>query len=536
MRFCCVAMLSLIPLIGQEMPHMHGAPSGLGHVEFPITCASDAQARFNRAMALLHSFEYEEAERSFRDVARSDPKCAMAFWGIAMSHYHPLWTPPSGAELAEGRSAIASALSAGPRTPRERAYIDALAIFYAEPGQRLYRERALAYEKAMESLHRQFPDDAEAAILYALALNATIDPTDKTYANQRKAGALLEPLFDQNPEHPGVAHYLIHSYDYPGLAAGALEAARSYAQIAPDSPHALHMPSHIFTRLGLWEECVHSNIAATDSGRNYSRAHYPGAAWSEQLHAMDYLVYAYLQMDRDRDAAGVLAELATIRKTEPADFKAAHTFAASPARYVLERSRWSEAARLKLEPDGFPWEKFPWAMAIHYFARTIGAARSGSTTEASQALAHLRAAVAASGTGELEWKNATEAMQLAAVAWVEHAEGGDEKALTTARQAADLEDSSEKRPVTPGAVLPARELLGDLLMEVGRPDEALMQYERSLQVAPKRLYALVGAARAARRTKNFDKARTYYIAVLDQCADRSGKTPREALLFLTGGH
>ena len=360
-----VIMAATMSPLGAQESHQHaGGVARLGKVHFPVSCAPEAQQPFHRALALLYSFEYEESAKAFQQTATTDPNCAMAHWGVAMTYYHPLWAPPDAEELAKGQAAIEKALAVGTKTDRERAYIDALSTFYRDWQTQSHRSRALAYEKAMEELHRNFPDDAEAAIFYALALNGTLVPTDKTYANQRKAGAILEPLYRQQPDHPGIAHYLIHSYDFPGLAEGALNAARRYAGIAPESPHALHMPSHIFTRLGLWEECRRSNIAAARAGRNYSRAHFPGAAWSEQLHAMDYLVYAYLQTGRDREARGVLEELSAVSKTQPEDFKAAYTFAASPARYALERGKFAEAAKLSLGPASFPWTRFPWAAAI----------------------------------------------------------------------------------------------------------------------------------------------------------------------------
>jgi len=528
-----------VGLVSAQESHQHaGGTARLGKVHFPVSCAVQAQQPFKRALALLHSFEYEESAKAFQQAVAADPGCAMGHWGVAMTYYHPLWAPPDPKELAEGHAAIEKAAAAGPKTDRERAYVAALGAFYRDWRTQSHRSRALAYEKAMEELHRNFPDDAEAAIFYTLALNGTLDPTDKTYANQRKAGAILEPLFRQQPDHPGIAHYLIHSYDFPGLAAGALDAARRYAGIAPESPHALHMPSHIFTRLGLWEECRRSNIAAARAGRNYSRTHFPGAAWSEQLHAMDYLVYAYLQTGRDREAKGVLDELSTVSKAAPADFKAAHTFAASPVRYVLERGKFAEAAKLSLAPASFLWGRFPWAAAIVSFAQTIGAARSGDLQGARTNLEKLDVlASQVKERGQLDWQSATDTLRQAAQAWVEHAGGNDSEALRLARAAADLEDSTEKHPVTPGPVLPARELLADLLLELKQPQAALTEYEKSLGSAPNRFYALLGAARAARQAGQSQKARVHYAAllrVIGNSRDRAAETG-EARAFVAGG-
>lgn len=522
--------------VGAQESHRHGGAAGrLGKVHFPVSCR--AQQPFDRALAFLHSFEYEESAKAFQQLAAAEPSCAMAYWGEAMTFYHPLWMPPDAKELAQGQAAIEKALAAGAKTDRERAYIGALAAFYRDWRNQSHRSRALAYEKAMEEIYRRFPDDTEAAVFYTLALNGTIVPTDKTYANQRKAGAILEPLFRRQPDHPGIAHYLIHSYDFPGIAAGALDAARRYARIAPESPHALHMPSHIFTRLGFWEECRSSNIAAANAGRNYSRRHFPGASWSEQLHAMDYLVYAYLQTGYDREAKSVLDELST-SKAEPPDFKAAHTFAASPARYALERGKFAEAAKLSLSPASFPWNRFPWAAAIVSFAQTVGAARSGDLQGAKGSLQKLDVlASQVTDQKQLDWQNATDALRQAARAWVEHAGGNDSEALRLARAAADLEDSTEKHPVTPGPVLPARELLADLLLEMKQPQTALLEYEKSQGLAPNRFYAVLGAARAARQAGQPEKARAHYAALLKiagRSRDRAAEI-REAREFVAKG-
>ena len=337
--------------------HDHGDREQLGQVSFRISCSPAAQKQFNRAVAWLHSFEYDEAERAFREVATADPACGMAYWGIAMSLYHELWAAPSPDELKKGSAAVEKARSVGAKTKRELDYIAAIEAFYKDWDKIDYPRRASGYESAMEQVYLRYPTDREAGVFYALALNATAlaaAPMDKSYTKQKKAAQILNSVLAKEPEHPGIAHYLIHSYDYPPLADLALAAARSYAKIAPSSAHAQHMPSHIFTRLGLWQEDIEANLNSEASAKSYAQKNHLTGAWDEQLHAMDYLAYAYLQQSRDREARAVLDELKTIRKTDPENFKCAYSFAAIPARWALERHKWSEATDLKIEPEDFP--------------------------------------------------------------------------------------------------------------------------------------------------------------------------------------
>jgi hypothetical protein len=320
-----------------EHQHPAGNLEQLGTVHFPVSCNAEAQALFQRAVAIEHSFWFEEAEKAFTTVTTTDPSCAMGYWGIAMSFYHPLWEPPDATALQHGSEAVAKAKAVGAKTDRERDYIAAIAAFYQNTDKREHRTRALAYEKAMEQVYRRYPEDHEAAVFYALALDATALPTDKTYTNQKKAGAILEKVFMVQPNHPGVAHYIIHSYDYPPLADRALVAARSYAKIAPAVPHALHMPSHIFIRLGLWQEAIDANRASAAAAKEYGLKAFPGRAWSHELHALDYLVYAYLQGAQEREVKGILDKLQVIQKVEPEDGISVYALTAIPARYVLER-------------------------------------------------------------------------------------------------------------------------------------------------------------------------------------------------------
>ena len=337
-----------------EHAHEGGDFGRVGRAHFPVSCAPELQGEFDRSVALLHSFFYEESERGFEAIAAHDPHCAMAWWGVAMSLWHPLWEPPDSTSYARGWSAIQRANSYKPGDEREQAYIDALATFYRDWERVDYRTRALAYEHAMAQLHAQFPADTEAAIFYALALNATLQYSDKTYAQQRKAGAILEPIYAAQPDHPGVAHYLIHSYDFPTLAPRALPMARHYAEIAPHVPHALHMPSHIFTRLGMWDDAIRSNLAAAQASREYSAARYGGAVYYDAVHAWDYLEYAYLQKAQDREAHAIRDSVTAIRRVSHQTQSLFYALTSVPARYALEHHAWSEAAALE-PPAGWNW-------------------------------------------------------------------------------------------------------------------------------------------------------------------------------------
>jgi hypothetical protein len=506
--------------------HKHEMGEKLGRVNFTVSCNQGAQQQFTRAVALLHSFGYIEAEKGFAEVTRVDPRCGMGYWGIAMSSYHPVWAPPVAAELQAGLAAVQRANAVSARTQREKDYIAAIAIFYKDAETLDHRTRALAYEKAMEQLYLRYPEDHEAAVFYALALLGTSLPTDKTYANQKKAGAILNKVLLSEPEHPGVAHYLIHSFDYPPLASLALNAARSYAKIAPSSPHALHMPSHIFTRLGLWHESIESNIASATAAKNYAVQMHPGAASYNQLHALDYLAYAYLQTAQDGKAKEAVDAVYAINHVNANVFQAAYAFAAIPARYALERHQWSEAAALKLHPSDFPWNNFSYAAAIIYFSRSLGASRSGDTARAHQDIERLSAIqqslAEAKGT---YWATQVEIQRRTAAAWLAHAEGKNEEALKLMRSAADLEDSTEKDPVTPGAIIPARELLGDLLLELREPRQALLEFEASLLVSPNRFNGLYGAARAAELSGNREKARAFYAKLTTLGEHSDGRRP-----------
>jgi hypothetical protein len=499
-----------LPLFGQD-GHQHHAAGRLGSARFETSCSRSIQPAFNRAVALLHSFWYEEAEKAFAQIATSEPACGMAHWGVAMSNYHPLWAPPTPAELKRGAEAASKAVSTGAPTAREREYVRAIAAFYADAHKLNHRTRALAYEKAMEQLHRNYPADSEAAIFHALAMLGTAPPQDKQYVKQKEAAAILNDLLASNPNHPGIAHYLIHSMDYPALAQLALPAARSYAKIAPDSPHALHMPSHIFTRLGRWDDSILSNLASAESARRHVQRTKPGAGSFDQLHAMDYLVYAWLQKGQDARAKRVLDDSRQIRTLDLENFAAAFAFAAIPARLTLERRRWSEASALSLHPAEFPWRNFRYAEAMIVFARGLGAARTDNLSAARDQLGQL-AAIQREVTGApgYDWATQVGIEHSSLQAWIAHAENRNEEAVRLMRAAADLEDTTDKHPVTPGAVLPARELLADLLMELKRPAEALIEYQTVLRDSPNRWNALTGAVRAARLKGDEQVARAWH--------------------------
>lgn len=487
----------------------------VGKVAFPVSCHPDQQKMFEQAVAVLHSFWYEESERLFREILDADPGCAIALWGVAMSLYHPLWQPPAPASLELGAEAVAQATRIGAGTERERDYIAAIGRFYADYDKRDHQTRARDYMEAMKELTTKYPADSEAAVFYALALLGTASPTDQSYSNQKIAGPILERIFESQPDHPGVAHYIIHSYDNAVMAPQAIAAARHYSRIAPMVPHVQHMPSHIFTRLGLWEDSVQSNLASAKASKLYEQKSQPGKIYYEYLHALDYLEYAYLQLGQFTKAAEVVNEAASIAKVKPEAFQAAFAFASIPARFALEQRRWTDAARLEFRAAGIPLERFAIAHAEHSFGRGLGAARSGQLELARTELENLRALHARMVAGRDPWAPQVEAESLGIAAWIAHADGNPAQAEKLLRRAADLEDGAEKHPVTPGALLPAREMLGELLLELERPQDALKEYVVSLRISPNRMNGYLGAARAAVAAGDEQSARTYYRRLLD---------------------
>ena len=495
---------------------------GLGDVQFVVSCTDAAQAQFHRAMALYHSFDWPRGKAAFAEIASLDPRCGMAHWGLAMVAADNPFGWPVSLKLADGAEAIQKAQDVGAATPRERDYIAALAALYKDHATVPHRQRALAYEQAMEKLATTYPDDVEATILSALVISANHDLNDKTFARPLKAAALLEPLFIAYPQHPGGAHYLIHSYDYPPIAQKGLEAAKRYAGIAPDASHAHHMPSHIFTRVGFWRESVASNQASVAAAKG-------DALYT--LHGWDYMVYAYLQMAEDARAEKVGAEALTFGVLTNSSFGAAFGAAAIPARLALERGRWADAAMLALPANvsAEDWKRAPQAEAINAFARALGAARSGNAAGARQEIERLHTLHKVLTERKLAyWAEQVEIQAKVASAWALRAEGKNDEALAAMRAAADHEDQTEKHAVTPGPIMPARELLGDLLLELGRPADALPQYEASIAKEPNRFRGLYGAGLAAVSAGDQARARAHFEKLAALCAESDGTRPELA--------
>jgi Tfp pilus assembly protein PilF len=479
----------------------HGGkpPAHLGRVHFPTSCGAAAQQRVERGVALLHSFWYEEAGKTFAEAVTADSTCAIAYWGEASSLLHPLWQPPTADDQRRGDALVQRASTAGTPTPREQAYVAAIGAFYRDWATTAFLDRIKAWSQGLGRVHDAEPADTEAAIFYALSLIAIAQnsPPDTTFALQRQAGDILEPLFQIQPNHPGLAHYLIHAYDSPALAERAVRAANRYSGIAPSVPHALHMPSHIYTRLGMWDASIAINARSAQASRRYETERHMDAVWDQRLHAMDYMAYAYLQEGRDAAARRLVDEAAAMKAWSPANSVAAdYALAAIPARYALERGKWSDAAALLVRGD----LRVPAALAITHFARALGAARSGDTASARAAVAALAAIDDDLSRQHVPiWAGTVHAQRLAATAWLALAAHDTATAVRAATDAAELEDHTEKHPVTPGAILPARELLGDLLLAVGRPADALKAYQASLVRAPRRARSLLGGAQAADR-------------------------------------
>lgn len=498
-------------------------PAKLGKVEFANSCAPAAQESFERGVALLHSFWFAEGEKAFREALDRDPTCAIATWGIATILVGNTFTVgPSAAEAQRAQAAIDHGRAIGAKTQRERDYIEAIAAYYDHFGERLQKARMQSLSDAFEKLAARYRDDDETQIFDALYLTASQSLADKTYAKTLKAAAILETQFKKHPDHPGVAHYLIHSYDYPALAQKGLTAALCYAGIAPDAYHALHMPSHIFTRVGLWKESIDTNTRSIAAAKAEN-------VTSSELHAMDYMAYADLQLARDSDADAVVKESAGLSNTE---FASQYARAAIPARSLVERDQWAAAAAL---PDPVQ-SKFPFTGAMTLFARGLGAARSGKPEAAEEDVARLADIVAAlKAAKNAYWATEVEVQRLGVAAWVAFAQGKRDEGLRLMRASADMENASEKAAVSPGRILPARELLGDMLLEDGRAAAALAAYEASLVNDPKRLRSFEGAARAALAAGNADKARDYYRRLVEM-ADAGSTRPEliEARAYLAG--
>jgi tetratricopeptide (TPR) repeat protein len=494
-------------------------PSKLGKVDFPNSCSPAVQEKLLRGIAMLHSFYYSATQRAFEEVASEDTSCAIAAWGYAsilMSNpLQGIGASPKSAQQAQ--AAIDKGRQMGAKTERERDYLEAVAAYYEDFGNRTERARQLARAKAYEALAVKYPNDDEAQIFYALYLSGTQTASDQTYAAYLKAAAILEKQFAKHPDHPGVAHYLIHSYDAPPIAQQGVPAARRYAVIAPDAPHALHMPSHIFTRVGEWADAATTNRRSADSAK---RSNDPDDA----LHALDYMTYAYLQLARDGDARKTLEEARTLTTgINPARATAYYALSAMPARYVVERGAWREAADLVPSTSNFPF-----TVAMSHFARALGAARSGDAVAAQKDVDQLVALRDKLNAAKNEyWASEVEVMRLASAGWIALAQKRSDEALALMRQAADIEDRNEKNIVTPGRLVPARELLGDMLLELKRPAEALKEYEASQQREPNRYRGLYGAAQAAAQSGNRAKARVYFSKLIELAGSGDGRPEME---------
>jgi tetratricopeptide (TPR) repeat protein len=479
-------------------------PEQLGRVSFANSCTPAAQATLERAVALLHSFWFQESDKAFREALERDPNCAIATWGIATILIGNPFSPvPTLAEAQQAKEAIERGRAIGAKTERERLFIEAVAEYFERFGDRAPGARMKSLSDAFENVARRFPEDDEAQIFSALYLAATQQRTEQTFASALKAAAILEVQFKKHPGHPGVAHYLIHSYDYPPIAEKGLTAAKRYSEIAPSAPHALHMPSHIFTRVGAWQDSAATNLRSASVAKAEKD-------FGQQLHAMDYLVYAYLQLARDTDAQRLVEEAPGVRTTEQA-LRTPYARAAIPARFAIERGAWKEALDLQPQPT-----RFRYIAAFTHFARALGAARSGDAAAAERDVQELvRIVDAMKAAKDAYWTTEVEAQRLAAAAWIAFAKGNREAALDLMRAAAALEDKSEKSGVSPGRLVPAHELLGDMLLESGKPAEALAEYERSQVRDPNRFRSLYGAGQSATQSGNRDKARYYFSRLID---------------------
>jgi tetratricopeptide (TPR) repeat protein len=528
LRALVVSCTVLVPGVAWAQHEGHQAMSpdqiGSASVKFETSCDPAVRDDFNTAVALLHSFWFPEARKMFESIAQKDANCAMAHWGMAMSQ----WGNPFGglrpvAAVEGGKPLVARAQATGTPTPRERALIDAVAILFSSAEPRTQRERVLKYEEAMQKIVADHPDDVEARIFYGLAVTQSASPTDKTYAKQIQAADILEPIFKQMPEHPGVAHYIIHAYDAPPLAERALEAARRYASLAPAVPHALHMPSHTFTRVGYWKESIETNRRSAEAARKSS-----GVA--EELHALDYQTYAYLQIGQDAAAKSVvdraLSVVASAAGASGAVSAGAGSFAAAaiPARYALERGEWAAAASLEVFPANTPNTE-----AMTHFARALGAARSGNPDAATADITRLgELAAKLAAVPDPYWAEQVSIQQRIARAWQIYAQGQRDQGLTELRAAADAEDQTDKAAISPGPLAPARELLGYMLLDAGQHQDALAAFEATMKKEPNRFRGAFGAARAAELAGDRAKARTYYQQLLEIAKDADTERPEIA--------
>jgi tetratricopeptide (TPR) repeat protein len=493
------------------------AAHGLGKVSFPISCSPNAQAEFNQAVALLHHMTYPQAREAFERVAQVDSKCAMAHWGVAMTLFQPLWpTRPTPKDLQRGWLEVQLAKKLNPPSKREALFIDATEAFFLDPDGKDYWLRIRRWEQAMEKVYRAYPNDHEAMAFYALAHLAVAPSNSVSRANSDRAAEILLRIYKDNPEHPGAMHYLVHANDVPGREREALEITHKYEQVAPDNPHALHMPTHIYTRLGDWDGVVRGNLRAAEAALKYPAGEHGEFVWDEFPHAIEYLIYAYLQQGKDEEAAIQLKRLRGTPHLEPS-FKTAFHLASTQARYALERRDWRAAVAISSrEPSWLDWDRFAWPEAIQRFAHALGAVHADKSTETKAAIVRLKELEERmSEAGEDLFARNIRVLRLELAGWFAHSQGDDEASVAKLREAADLEASTPKHPVTPGPTLPAHEQLGDLLLELKRPSDALAAYSRSLELYPRRFNSLLGAARAARAANNKQAAVAFYKLLIE---------------------
>ena len=509
-----------------------------GELKFSLSCSYETRATFDLAVAMLHSFQYTEAEKAFVKVIDADPNCPMAYWGVAMSIYHAAWFPPTEKDLIKG-SKIMNVAKELAMDDKQRDYINAIDAFYTDWKTIDHQTRAKRFEKKMEQIHIKYPEDIEAAIFYSLALYSTRDRVGKDYKNERKAGKILESLIIDNPNHPGIYHYIIHNYDNPVLAQKALETARRYAKIAPSSSHAQHMPSHIFTRLGIWEESIESNLLSAESSRCYTEAAALNGSYFEELHAIDYLVYAYLQKGDNLNAEKQYNLIKNLKAFYPVNITAAiYPITAIPARLALENRNWEQTANLELQEIDLNWEEFPWQKAIYHFARALGSSQTKDFDTAEQQIEVLKKL----HQNLIEQNDRSKAIQIKQVeiqiktsqAWLSFKRNDLKNGLLLMQEAVEIEKVTSKHPVTPGDVLPAIELLGDMLLELNKPEEALVAYEQNLKVHPRRFNGIYGAAIAAKQLGDNEKATLYFEQLLELTENSNVERPeiKEAREFI----
>ena len=509
-----------------------------GEVSFSLSCRYDLREKFNLGLTLIHSFEYAEAEKVFVSILDQDSECLMAYWATAMSILnHPLSFKQNPESLKRGEELLKVAKKLTPNNEREKDYIDAVSIYFKDWRTLDTQSRKLNYEKKMEELYKKYTDDVETAVFYSLAVLASAELNDKTYTKQKKSGKILEKLFKKYPNHPGIAHYIIHNYDSPELAHMALNTARKYAVIAPASAHAQHMPSHIFTRLGLWKESIKSNIDSAQSAVCYAESVNPDANWVSEIHALDYLVYAYLQLGDNQKAKLELTKMNEIKEVFPSDhFASAYALIAVPCRLAIENKNWDLAAKLELPKTNLDWEKADWPVAILHFSRALGFSNLGETFKAEKELQSLISLRDKLSDADKPYESGQVTIQIEAVrAWIEFSKGNSNKAVDYMKLASNLESKTSKAAVTPGEIIPADELLGDLYLALNKPKEALASYKLNLELRPFRFNGIYGAAKAAEKLEDIKLARYYYNQLIELTSEVNSSRPEinEAKDFLT---